>query len=554
MLPVISLRALFYEGSRTTGQSTADCGRRVGVGPTDGVPGEEVERKEPTRQPGAPRDGITMAQFKKLHRVTREHALQCQRVKFPPHTFLLFILVASMAGRAAETAGHDEIWFGTVPVQLSTVPGKCINYLHEEWAVAARSDQQALRQTRGRTQRLRLQGEGGQTPDVVIPAIPSLEIVAKCTASSDVSSWPEQLQRPLVKTAVSGAESPLSTVSYKAIASGCRSCLVQIPDQGWVRLKGCGNHDEGFIVRTSGGGAGAEHERFRDIRGSAFLHTALRENYMTALLSSSPGTDAVTSANQAMGVYVYGAPRQPLGEDVPLCCIVERTLGDRRLGTHALAGMEVLLPLLLRNAMDPAEEAASAAALLAHFPAARPGRSNAQALRECTTAALVTDHMIAWEMSGCPLSDESRSQGLQWPHLRRDVSTFGTFASYLLPVVAPVTRPQQWANAGPMDMQDRWFRVWDATCQRLAAFLQEQDEGVVEGRDAERGYGGGSSVLGYLFSRLGYECGRFLGALHRQRISWGTYQVCWRRRRRGRIHSYARKCADVFERLCGTVF
>jgi hypothetical protein len=32
------------------------------------------------------------------------------------------------------------------------------------------------------------------------------------------------------------------------------------------------------------------------------------------------------------------------------------------------------------------------------------------------------------------------------------------------------------------------------------------------------------SVLGYLFSRLGFECGRFLRELHALRISWGTYQ------------------------------
>ena len=30
--------------------------------------------------------------------------------------------------------------------------------------------------------------------------------------------------------------------------------------------------------------------------------------------------------------------------------------------------------------------------------------------------------------------------------------------------------------------------------------------------------------LGYLFGRLGRDCGRFLRELHAMRISWGTYQ------------------------------
>ena len=48
--------------------------------------------------------------------------------------------------------------------------------------------------------------------------------------------------------------------------------------------------------------------------------------------------------------YHYAPPNCPLGTtnpEVRPACIVERTRGDRRLGSHVLAGLELLLPLLI---------------------------------------------------------------------------------------------------------------------------------------------------------------------------------------------------------------
>ncbi len=77
----------------------------------------------------------------------------------------------------------------------------------------------------------------------------------------------------------------------------------------------------------------------RSTTGAAFPHTAVRELYMSALLAELPDT---TSCNAAVGYYMYTGPEEvPLGPEIPTACIVERTLGDRRFGTHVLAGLEV---------------------------------------------------------------------------------------------------------------------------------------------------------------------------------------------------------------------
>ena len=60
------------------------------------------------------------------------------------------------------------------------------------------------------------------------------------------------------------------------------------------------------------------------------------------------------------------AAQQPLGPSVPVSCIVERTLGDRRLGSHVLAGLELLLPLIVNDGALDVQAVARA------FPEGRP--------------------------------------------------------------------------------------------------------------------------------------------------------------------------------------
>jgi hypothetical protein len=68
---------------------------------------------------------------------------------------------------------------------------------------------------------------------------------------------------------------------------------------------------------------------------------------MSAQLDASMGPAGIPGANGAMGIYHYDTPNQPFGPAVSVpACIVETTRGDRRLGSHVLAGIELLLPLL----------------------------------------------------------------------------------------------------------------------------------------------------------------------------------------------------------------
>lgn len=279
----------------------------------------------------------------------------------------------------------------------AAVPGTTIPYTHDEWE--PQSDPDSVAEVVRRADHL------GPDKDIVVPAIPALDIARRGKADPELDSatlqqWPDGLREPLLKG--NGASPPPKAV-LKAVASGVRSCVVKTA-AGWFRLKGCGNHDEGFTIRESGeaatanggdpvgiDGAAAKPAHTRQMRGSAWLHTAIRENYVLAQLSRVLEPRGILGGNSAYGMYLYGAPNQPFGPDVSVpACVVCTTRGERRLGSHVLAGLELLLPQLLDTAALDTRE------LLAAFPPARLALPTAGD-PVVSTATLMCDHMLAFE-------------------------------------------------------------------------------------------------------------------------------------------------------------
>jgi hypothetical protein len=368
----------------------------------------------------------------------------------------------------------DElIYFGSCRVALTHVQGTVTAFVASRWCEALDRDRVAPRVA--------------ADTDVVVPTMPVVDVVAaECgDADADVLSdaaVPSFLRQPVIKVALESApaDSPL------CVASGARSALVMLGTNHWYRIKGCGNFTDGFTVRVNA--TSVNKRPWRDIRGSAFRHTALRELFMTANLQAHMEAAGCVSVNTPVALSEYsGAAQLPLGAAVATASVIERTLGDRRFGTHVLAGLEVLLPLLC--------DVPDAAQLLACFPPLRPGRESLDTL--VTSAELAMDQMLG---------------GLEWPTLKRDASLFANMTRHaaVLTERAPLDgrpRPMQWTRDGAKPMGDVWCGIWDATVEQLSIALREC-----------RG------VLAYLYNRCGYDAGCILRTMHAQRISWGTYQ------------------------------
>jgi hypothetical protein len=439
----------------------------------------------------------------------------------------------------------------------------------------------------------------------------------------------------------------------KAFASGVRSAVVKV-DNVWYRLKGSGNNDQGFPLQTSSQvvEAGQPAIETRQIRGAAFVHTAICENYYSTALAQQMDQHNVYGTNGSMGYYTYSGKNElPLGlenKEFQTACIVETTRGDRRFGTHVLAGLTLLLTELMDDTvlmenqenidhlmelfpserkewgqipfapvpnvfepdqvplvptsgvfgwaqlkcgelfmsrpatghqkqqawttfvamMDGALESVGGNVPEAK-PEAKPEATTVQAMCKhiCATKLVGTENNLAqligvnegifgswmwgdykgdtdiftptwqvlqaWKTHGQPITAQLTSLHDQLPvitnallvneHTAAGRSVHDLFAAA---ATAPDGHclPKQFFNdkitgiEGEKDADPRWSEAWKEACDALHSY----NDSVQNGKNGKNGR---KSVLMYVYSRLGYECGRFAKLLHAKcHTSWGTYQ------------------------------
>jgi len=355
---------------------------------------------------------------------------------------------------------------------------------------------------------------------VAVPGVPALDFIVN--EDKDIIDTrtivPEFLRTPLIK----GPENQVNNLDCLAVASGIRSGLVKY-EQTWYRLKGCGNNSDGFIIQTttlpkSSASGGVS---WRQIRGCAFSNTVFRELNMTDRLIRALNPRGIVSANIPVGYMLYGPEFCPFGPEIQTSCVVEETRGDRRFGTHVLAGLELLLPQLLDEArLDHTD-------LMAAFPTTRPRHGGGVELEDIVdTDAFITDYALCTGQTGGDRAGGAK--GFSWPDSPRDGSSLAnmTAAERALPEVAPSANefPQQWTCDGPVPMSPRWRATWAATVDELRLALDAVRQSSPPSSIPKSNQGPTSTALAYLFSRAGYDAGRIMGGMHGERVSWGTYQ------------------------------
>jgi hypothetical protein len=429
-------------------------------------------------------------------------------------------LRARRQAQARASHGVEEIFYGSTPVYFAPAAGtaEAFSYADATFAPTA-----ANTMARSNPLIAAIDPEG---PPVVVPCMPALDIVQQSKGERN-SVFPAELAAPWVKVL---PEARADACMEKAYASGIRSALVKLKRTGaWYRLKGCGNYDEGFALRKGRklvvrDGAYAEQE-FREIRGCAFPHTAMCENFMCAKLQKDIGgatSDGPPCVNTPLGHWAYASSALlPLGTQFQTACIVQETRGDRRLYTHLLAGLSLLLEQFVDlNALRVED-------VVALFPPARP-RDTVSGL-PITTAAFIDDQALLESYVFVGLDSDAEQKRADGAHgyvwgCPRDQESMANVRTLPLPERAPPHGPKdeypsQWqTDAHNTDdevrarMDPKWWPAWQSACRALEEHLALRSEQ-------------GTSVLGYVFSRVGVECGEFLRHLHRtSKVSWGTYQ------------------------------
>jgi hypothetical protein len=439
-----------------------------------------------------------------------------------------------MASTAAIHAiSNDDIYFASLPVFFVHVPGETTAFVADEWREDPSSLPLAL-------ERFGLLAATDAGLPLCQPAIPALDLVRVPTPASTAAfdALPVELRRPLLKV----REAEAGEGAIRGVASGTRSALIKLGST-WYRLKGCGNNDEGFTVKTERQAQGKPDDapddykpaftEFRQVRGSAFPHTAARELVVAGRVATALAARNAAGANEPIALMLYSdAAQQPLGPAIPTACIVERTIGDRRLGTHVLSGLELLLPLLVNEA------AIDVAALREAFPPNRP-RENGKIV---DTTELIADHVLgatyAWkkldlDAFGLAPFYDGRA-GLLYP-IPRDRSTMAHLswnASASAAIAAAEHAPDvltdpplQFTREGSRLMPAEWRKVWHRCCEELKTAMAALPPG--------------RSLLAYVFARLGDDAGACIRGMHDAGINWGTYQDAFCNYRAGAYHCNA---------------
>lgn len=119
-----------------------------------------------------------------------------------------------------------------------------------------------------------------------------------------------------------------------------------VTDAGYIRLKGCGNLNEGFPLEAMP----YPPDTF-DVRGCQFFSSVYREMYFTQLIGGILESNQLLCANKPLGVWHYDFSHPVLKnackDEIDKYCGIMHTLGERRLASHLFQGIENLVDYAL---------------------------------------------------------------------------------------------------------------------------------------------------------------------------------------------------------------
>ena len=146
------------------------------------------------------------------------------------------------------------------------------------------------------------------------------------------------------------------------IKSGKRSCIIKGKTGDFYRLKGCGNLKSGFTL--------LENENYQffkkfEIRGCQFENNVFRELYYSHKVNEFLKKYNMYCANIPIGYFKYSNDIKFIDDslnqknkiineapEVDKYCSIFKTLGDRRLGTHLLKGIEIIFEAIIECAIN----------------------------------------------------------------------------------------------------------------------------------------------------------------------------------------------------------
>lgn len=342
--------------------------------------------------------------------------------------------------------------------------------------------------------------------DHYVPAVPETNI--HYISEQETKAEEQSLEVPLIKF----SEGPDST-KIKAIISGHRSAVIKGKDNTYYRLKGCGNDLLGFNL-LKGEGYFVEH----NIRGCQFDNTCQRELYYSLKVEESlKGTDII-GGNSPEGYWKYSNElnllehkgKQPLNEvpEVFKYCGIFKTKADKRLRTHLLGGLEIILRGLVKLGLKEGKiDQKNLEELLNIYPEARKGKIETYKSIVSFSPPFVDGKQLEVdEWCKNPVFDKERYlKFVLYDQLKEEMSKNNTLKLFL-------------------DLSNKLEDLSNILSEKLPEHKKSQlsklIKHIIQNMDKNTNI---LSLLIDIYREMGYECGLIKRKMQEAHISWGSY-------------------------------
>ena len=349
--------------------------------------------------------------------------------------------------------------------------------------------------------------------DHYIPVVPETNIHFKNENLKDDENEKNDtiLSQPLIK-----AKEIKDYPGYKCIISGHRSALIKDPKTGiFYRLKGCGNDELGFNIQKT---EGVIVEIVT--RGSQYDSTCFRELFYSEKVDENLKKFNIRCANLPVGFWKYGKdlhilPKENIKkEDIPNLenqmpevdkyCGIFHTLGDKRLRTHLLCGLEKILEKIATLCVSKQlinEELLNEIKKI--FPATRlPDKI--ETFKTIKFFGPLNTTIDEWVKK--PVYEQKHYDAIiSVDHLKKEINENKNLKIFI-------------------DQTENYDEIYNLLSENLSEKHKLMTKKIIENMKKEQANGKKFfSTLLNIYIRIGYEVGKIKRLMQDANINWGSY-------------------------------
>jgi len=264
-----------------------------------------------------------------------------------------------------DTLGYsldEQIFYGVITLYLYECTGKFINF-EKSKVVKEEINEENIKNILININSLAYLNKHYE--NIYLPCVPETNIKLLNSNERKINNSNFPFIYPLIKFDINllrQSEEFKNLNKYIGIMSGERTAIIKSKSGKLYRFKGCGSFKSGFILFEN-----ENQDIFNkiEIRGCQFENNVVRELYYTDFINEILKKNNIAPCNIPIGYFEYDKNLKFINDslneeniienevpEIRKYCSIYETLGDRRLGTHLLKGLEMILDSITEIAIN----------------------------------------------------------------------------------------------------------------------------------------------------------------------------------------------------------